>query len=257
MNGRMALRVLGSGPAYSDRPGAIGSCYLVEADGHALVLDLGHGAYSALAAAWDPGALEAVVISHLHPDHYIDLVALRHHLRWGVEPPRRARVLGPADLADRLDLLHATPGFSAASLDVEPLAEGVRQVGPFGLETRRVMHTDESYAFRVNPGDARGGAPGRALVYSGDCGRADDLLPLVRPGDLLLAEASWGPGPGDPGAAHLDAPAVGRVAAAAGASEVLLTHLLDWRRADETIDACRREFDGPVRLVWPGDVLTV
>lgn len=246
------LRVLGAGPAYSDRPGAIGSSYLLVAGGSALVLDLGHGAYSALAAAWDPASVEAVVVSHLHPDHFIDLVPLRHHLRWGFDPPRRARVLGPAALADRLDLLHADPGFAAHSLDIEPLTPGIRRLGPFMLETSRVAHTDESYGFRITAGDG-----GRGLVYSGDCGRADDLLPLIREGDVLLAEASFGPGPGDPAAAHLDGPAVGRVAATAGVGQVLLTHLLDWRRADETVASCRREFGGPVRLVWPGDRIAI
>lgn len=252
----MELRVLGAGPAFSDRPGAIGSSYLVVAGSAALVLDLGHGAYSALAAAWDPRALEAVVVSHLHPDHFVDLVPLRHHLRWGFRPPCRARVLGPAGLASRLDLLHDASGFTAESLDVEALTEGIRRIGPFELETRRVTHTVESYAFRVGLADGTDAA-GRGLVYTGDCGRADDLLPLLRPGDLLLAEASFGPGPGDPGAAHLDGPDVGRLAARGRASEVLLTHLLEWRLADETVASCRREFDGPVRMVWPGDVLTV
>lgn len=249
----MELDVVGAGPAWSDRPGALGACYLVTEGTTALALDLGHGAYAGLAALRAPETLSAVAISHLHPDHFIDLVPLRHALRWGMRPPGRVRVLGPAALAERLDLLHADPGFSAGALDVEPLAEGVVRIGALTLEARLVTHTAESYAFRV----ARADGDGRGLVYSGDCGRAEDLAPLIRPGDLLLAEASFGPGPVEPGAEHLDGPLVGRVAAAAGAGEVALTHLLEWRRADETIAATRNVFTGPVRVVQPGDRLSI
>lgn len=77
----MVLQVLGAGAAYSDVPGAVGASYLVRADDAALLLDLGQGAFPALAAALEPSTLHAVLISHLHPDHFIDLIALRHYLR--------------------------------------------------------------------------------------------------------------------------------------------------------------------------------
>ncbi len=101
---------------------------------------------------------------------------------------------------------------------------------------------------RVAP--ASGGGPG--LVYSGDCGRAEDIAPLVRPGDTLLSEVSFGAGPVPPGASHLDAPAVGRLASATGAARVLLTHLQMRHEPDATVAACREAFQGPVTMVWPG-----
>ena len=85
-----------------------------------------------------------------------------------------------------------------------------------------MTHTEESYAYRVSLRDGSG----RGLVYSGDCGAADDLLPLLRPGDVLLSEASFGPRSAPEGRIHLGGPDVGRVARQAGASEVLLTHML-------------------------------
>ncbi|MFM2105383.1 MAG: hypothetical protein RL338_415 [Chloroflexota bacterium] len=249
----MELTVVGAGPAWSDRPGAVGACYLVRTGGTSIVLDLGHGAYAGLAGLVEPSAIDAVVVSHLHPDHFVDLVPLRHYLRFGCTPPRRGRVLGPAGLATRLDALHGEPGFAAASLDIEPLAVGVATVGELSLESRLVTHTAESYGFRVAPA----GRPAPGLVYSGDCGRDEDLDPLVRPGDAVLVEASFGPGPVDPGALHLDGGSAGRLAARTGARELLLTHLLDWRAADATIAAARRGFDGPIRLVSPGDRVAI
>ena len=62
-------------------------------------------------------------------------------------------------------------------------------------------------------------------MYSGDCGRAEDLRPLIRPGDALLTEVSFGPGPVPPDVLHLDGPAVGQLAASTGVGRVLLTHL--------------------------------
>src|SRR5207248_728711 len=106
------LVVVGAGPSYSNVPGAVGAGYLLIEGGQALLLDIGHGTFANLANAWEPSALDAIVISHLHPDHFIDLVALRHYLRYEFDPPRRVRVIGPSGLADRLDALHAEPGFA-------------------------------------------------------------------------------------------------------------------------------------------------
>jgi len=244
------LDVVGAGPAYTDRPGATGAAYLLRIGESGLLLDLGQGSFPRLAGHLDPASLEAVVISHLHPDHFIDLVPLRHYLRWG-RPRRRVRVIGPEALESRLDGLHAEDGFGAAALDFEELTEGVRHIGPFELESRRVTHTDSSFAFRVAPLDGEAGGPG--LVYSGDCGRAEDLDPLVQPGDTLLCEVSFGPGPVIDGAGHLDGPDVGRLATRTRAGRVLLTHLLMGHDRGATVDSVIARFDGGrVELVDPG-----
>ena len=249
----MKLTVVGAGPAYTDRPGAVGSSYLVEEGGSALLLDLGHGAFANLAGAREPSTLTAIAISHLHPDHFVDLVPLRHYLRYEFQPPRRVQVLAPRALADRLDGLLGEPGFTAAALDVEPLADGlVRAIGSgLELEARRVSHTDDSYAFRVS---LLGEPAAAGLVYSGDCARADDLRPLVRSGDVLLTEVSFGLGPVPAGAQHLDAGDVGRLAREAGVTRVLLTHLLAGRDRSATTAAVERLSGGlATRLVDPGD----
>jgi ribonuclease BN (tRNA processing enzyme) len=242
----LEFTVLGAGPAYSDRADALGSAYLLEHAGHAIVLDLGQGTFSRLASARDPASLDAVVVSHLHPDHFIDLVPLRHYLRWETRPTRRCRVIGPAGLDERLDALHAADGFFAAALDLEPLRAGSRTVGPFVIEARRVTHTKDSHGFRVSIDDRAG------LVYSGDCGRAEDLEPLIRPGDVLLSEVSFGPGPVPVRALHLDGPAVGALAARTGVARVLLTHLQMGHDRAATIASVRQHFSGPVDLLRPG-----
>jgi ribonuclease BN (tRNA processing enzyme) len=242
----MRLTVIGAGPAYSNRPDSAGACYLVESGGEAIVLDIGHGAFPGLVGRIEPSRLHGIVISHLHPDHFIDLVPLRHYLRYQRRPPERVRVIAPAALPERLDGLHGSHGFCAAALDVEALAPGVRALGPFTVEARRVTHDGESYGFRVSRGDGPG------LVYSGDCAVADDLLPLIHPGDSLLSEASFGPGPVEPDAHHMDAAMVGDLAAATHPAQVLLTHLLMGYDREDTVACVRSRYGGRVELVDPG-----
>ena len=245
----MRLDVLGAGPAYSDRPDSSGAAYLVRHGDSAIVLDLGQGSFPRLARAMEPSRLDAVVVSHLHPDHFIDLVPLRHYLRWEFDPIRRMRVVAPGGLGGRLDALHAEAGFTAAALDLETLEPGERRLAALTLEARRVTHTDDSYGFRVSVGDGAG--PG--LVYSGDCGRGEDLDRLVRPGDALLCEVSFGAGPVPVDAMHLDGPAVGALAARTGAGRALLTHLQMGFDPVAAIASVRGVFDGAIDLVVPGD----
>jgi ribonuclease BN (tRNA processing enzyme) len=252
----MRLDVIGAGPAYTDRPGATGASYLLRLGASSVLLDLGHGAFARLAGTLDPATIDAVVISHLHPDHFVDLVALRHYLRWE-KPRRRVRVIGPAGLGARLDALHDEPGFSAAALDIEALEVGTMTVGSFELEAARVTHTESSFGVRLSDAGDTGAGARPGLVYSGDCGRAEDLDSLVRPGDTLLSEVSFGPGPVVPGAGHLDGPAVGALASRTGAGRVLLTHLQMGYDPAATIASVSARFDGPVELVDPGFSTTV
>lgn len=242
----MELTVLGAGPAYTDRQGATGAAYLVQAQSTAILLDLGQGSFPRLAAEIEPSRLDAVIVSHLHPDHFIDLIPLRHYLVYQFAPPRHVAVLGPAGLAERIDALHAQPGFAADALDTSQLGSGRREIGGLTVESRLVTHTQESYATRVSP------ASGPGLVYSGDCGVADDLAPLIRPGDTLLVEVSFGPGPVPKGVNHLDAPAVAGLVEATRPGEVLLTHIQMGFDRDATVRAVAAA-TAPVRLVEPGD----
>ncbi len=251
--GSFQLDVLGAGPAYTDRADASGAAYLVRHGSTAIVLDLGQGSFPRLAGALEPSLVDAVAISHLHPDHFIDLVALRHYLHWEFQPPRRVRVLAPHGLATRLDALHDEPGFTAATLDVEDVIPGTVTIGALTLEARRVAHTNDSHAYRVTVA----GGTGPGLVYSGDCGLAADLDPLIRPGDTLLSEVSFGPGPVPPGAAHLDGPAVASLADRTGVASVLLTHLQMGFDEAATIASVRATFEGPLSLVAPGDQYTI
>jgi ribonuclease BN (tRNA processing enzyme) len=261
--GSIQLNVAGAGPAYSDKAGALGSAYVVRSTrgGRPLVLDLGQGTFPNVFAAARPADLAAVLISHLHPDHFVDLVPLRHYLRWELDGRVAVPILAPAGLDGRLDAVSGEPGFGSGVLAVAPLAPGPLPIPTTDLrvEAARVTHRGESFAFRVAVAvaGADGGIAGPGLVYSGDCGRASDLEPLIRAGDTLLTEVSFGTGPSPVPDLHLDATAVGDLATRCRVGRVLLTHLQIGYGAQATIDAVRSRFDGPVALVAPGDALEV
>lgn len=242
---RLELDVLGAGPAYTDQVGSVGASYLIRAGSTAIVLDLGQGSFPRLAATLEPSTIDAILVSHLHPDHFIDLVALRHYLRWQFDPPRHVRVIAADGIDRRLDALHDEPGFTAATLDVERLAPHV-DIGNLRIESARVTHTADSYAFRVSTAGSSG------LVYSGDCGRASDLEPLLQPGDTLLSEVSFGPGPVPMDALHLDGPSVGRLAARSGVGRLLLTHIQMGFDPVATKSAVAAHYGGPIVVVEPG-----
>lgn len=244
----MKLTVLGSAAAWSDRPGRPSSAYLVEHGDEAIVLDLGQGSFGALSALRAPSSLRAVVISHMHADHHVDLVPLRHHLRYAFEEPLSIGLHVPDELRRRYDAFCGEQDFLAGMVGQE-LVEGTRGIGPFVLQAHPVLHSEHSFAFRISTEDDPAG-PG--LVYSGDCGRAEDLLPLIHEGDTLLCEAFWSNRVPDPGANHLTAEQAATVARRGGASSLILTHILEAHDPQAALDIARSVFGAAVSLAEPG-----
>jgi len=241
----MRLTVIGPAPAYTRRR-RTSSCYLVESGEAAVVLDLGHGSFAGLARRREPASLTAVLVSHLHPDHHIDLVPLRHYLMYAPHPLGRVSLHAPADLRRRYDELNAEAGFLEVLAAQPDLAPGQLDVGPFRVDVARVTHTASSFGFRVAASET-----GPGLVYSGDCGRPEDLLALLRPGDVLLSEASFGGSAPVEQVEHLTAAAAAWAARDGGASRLILTHILD-ESAAGTVRAARSVFSGPLELARPG-----
>jgi ribonuclease BN (tRNA processing enzyme) len=222
----------------------------VEIGDDALVLDLGQGAFGALCAQREPSSLCAVVVSHMHPDHHVDLVPMRHYLRYQFEAPRSIGLHVPDELRVRYDAFAGEADFLADLVGPE-LVEGTRDIGPFVLQVHPVQHSLHSYAFRVTS-QAEPAGPG--LVYSGDCGRADDLMPLMREGDTLLCEAFWSTRAPQPAANHLTAEQAADVARRGGAAALILTHILEAHDPEAALAVACDVFDGPVALAEPGTV---
>jgi ribonuclease BN (tRNA processing enzyme) len=268
----LTLTVLGSAGAYRTHDGSRASGYLVQHGLTTLLLDLGHGTYAPLAAHLGISALpkiSAVAISHLHPDHWVDLAALRHALVHGSKMGSDARsvsVISPSGLAPRLATLldDRTPeeqatgahdslqpfAFSTWRSDaaLPPLGGGrVVPVGDLTLQSARVRHTSESYALRVAADEEPG------LTYSGDVSHWEDLAAIIRPGDTLLCEAAGGAAKWQEGDTHVTAYGAGKAATSAGAAKLLLTHFGAEVDPAEAIRAAAAEFSGEIVAVREGD----
>lgn len=241
----MRLTVVGSAPAYTSRSGAASSSYLVEHEGAVLVFDMGQGSFAELWRYRRPDEVDAVFISHMHADHNIDVIPLRHWVRFDNDG-RGPALYAPPELRERFAAFQAEPGF-LDDLAGDELGDRSFQVGALEVWAGRVTHIPNSFAFRV----AVVGADGPGLVYSGDCGRADDLLPLVRAGDTLLCEAAFGTGPVDV-PIHLTAEQAASVAAKADAARLVLTHILDSRNGEGVRAAAAAVYSGEIEIARPG-----
>lgn len=234
-------------------PESPASGYLVEADGYTLLLDLGHGAFGALQRYVQPSAVDAIIISHLHADHCIDLTAYIVALRYGCGtgyrlggPEGRIPLIGPAGTRDRLEAaydplarklaLHELFGFSTP-------ASG--ELGPFALSFAPMNHPTPTSGVRITHGD-------RSLVYSGDTGESDELVSLAHGADVFLCEASFGPHDPYVPDLHLTGKQAGEHADRAGVERLIVTHVPPWVSPEVQADEAASTFHGLVELAHPG-----
>ncbi|MFE1319351.1 MBL fold metallo-hydrolase [Kitasatospora phosalacinea] len=228
------------------------SSYLVEHDGYRLVVDLGNGALGALQKYTGLYEVDAVLISHLHADHCVDLCAYWVARNYRVEGcPDPLPVHGPSGTAGRLARAYdmpEKPGMTEV-FDFRDLTDGARlELGPFTVTAALVNHLDcEAYGFRIEAG-------GRSLVYSGDTGVCPELVELARGTDLFLCEAAYTDGKETFDSIHLNGTQAGEHAADAGAARLVLTHVPPWTDAERNRADAAAVFAGPVELARAGAV---
>jgi ribonuclease BN (tRNA processing enzyme) len=245
----MDLTVVGCSGSF---PSADSPCssYLVQADGFRLVVDLGNGALGALQRYCGLYEVDAVLLSHLHADHCVDMCAYyvaRNYRVGGCPDP--LPVHGPHGTAERLARAYDMdehPGMKQV-FDFITLEEGTFQVGPLSITAARVAHPVEAYAFRIEHN-------GRSLVYTGDTGPCDQLVDLARGADLLLSEAAFTHGKEDIPDLHLNGRQAGEHAARAGVGRLVLTHIPPWTDPEQNRADAAAAYDGPVELAHPGAV---
>jgi ribonuclease BN (tRNA processing enzyme) len=229
-------------------PASAASCYLVEHDGFALLLDLGNGAFGSLLALADPARIDAVYLSHLHADHCLDIAPfIVWHRYSGRSPGKPVPLYAPTGAGRRLALAYDGDGSPIDDVfDVLAVGAGSFRLGPFGVTTARTAHPVECYAVRLSAG-------GRTLVYTGDTGPCPDVVALATGADVLLSEAAHPDRPGLPADLHLTGREAGEHATAARVGRLLLTHVPAWVDAGEQLAAARAAFPA-AELVWPGAV---
>jgi len=259
----MRLTVVGKSPAWQDVDGAC-SGYLLQEGSTTVLLDCGNGVFGKLRRFVDYGDVDAVVVSHMHADHFVDLVpfsyALIHSPRqqpvpvppWpGTDSPARPRLELPPGGRDVLRRVVGAWGneelveqaFAAGEYD--PAASF--EIGPLRFAFARVPHFVDAYAVEVSSAETGG-----RLVFGADSRPAPELVACARDADLLLVEATL-PRPERSGVrGHLTAAEAGGHAREAGVGRVVLTHLSDELDLDLARDQAAEAFGGPVDVAAEG-----
>lgn len=242
------LVILGSCGAWPEA-GRACSGFVLEHDRFRMVLDLGYATlprlFTVVGSSVADG-VDAVVVTHRHADHAIDLHALFRARWFGRRGAAPLPLYAPADVLDQVAALEDDDAAAVRRVfDWHPLPAAVYQVGPFRLQSWVLPH------FVLNAG-VRLSAPGLTVAYTGDTGPDPALTELGRGADLYIMEASdrdqqaSTPAPTGP-RMHLSAHDAGQAAAAAGARRLLLTHF--WPGND------RQASRAAAAAIFPGEVL--
>ncbi len=252
----MQITVLGKSPAWQDANGAC-SGYLVEGGNQVVLLDCGPGVFSKLRTKVAYESIDAIVISHLHADHILDLVPFASGLRyrpWDGAPPR-PRLIAPPGAAEAFASVCSGSGMTADHLELafdltiyDPAQALV--LGGLGVRFQPVPHYIPANAVEFADGEGR-------FTFGADCGPSEDLCAFAAGTDLLMAEATL-PEPEPPDdRGHLTAFEAGEHAAKAGAKHLVLTHYADELGADWVVAEAEKAFDGRVSAAHEGAIFTV
>jgi ribonuclease BN (tRNA processing enzyme) len=261
------VTVLGKSPSWQDAGGAC-SGYLVEEGGDALLLDCGNGVFAKLREHRDYVDVGAVAISHLHADHFLDLVPYSYALtyaprqqpvpvdRWpGTDNPARPRLIAPSGARAAFRRIVGAWGNddlienAFALEEYDPGADVT--VGSLQLRFREVPHFTPTFAVDISSGD------GARFTYGADCRPGEELVEVARGTELLLIEATL-PRPERTGVrGHLTPAEAGDHARRAGARRVVLTHISDELDQEWAQEQAAEAFGGPVEVAREGAVYEV
>lgn len=249
----MHLTILGASAA-CPAPGGASSSYLVQQGATNLVLDCGPGSLPNLRQCIDYRAVTAIVLSHLHADHILDLAPYHDGLCYGPQARDDFRVPlwtppgGTAHLQALGEALGRDAGYFAAAFAIQeydPAAE--LTIGDLRLTFAPTQHYIPCWAIRCQAGSA-------TLIYSADSGPTPVLVEFARAADLFLCEATLltRPTPEErPG--HLTAAEAGAIAQEAGVRRLLLTHLWPELGREALLAEAEAVFPGPTALAREGE----
>ena len=240
----MRLTVLGGRGGWPDAATGC-SGYLVEQDGFVVLIDPGYATFPRLLGHCDARDIDAVLVSHGHPDHCADLSPLLRARALAGRPAPRLPLHAPPGALDAVLALDR-PGMLDDYLELREFAPGAAfPVGPFSVSSWLLPHWTPDAGLRLRAG-------GSVLAYTGDTGPSPALPALARDADLFIAEASYPDRvPADSRRFLSSARQAGQVAAAAGAGHLILTHLMAGT-SQEAASAAAASYDGAISVASPG-----
>ncbi len=241
---RASVTVLGSSSS-TPRPGRACSCYLVRAGGTAVTLDLGTGSLSNLRRYVAPEDLGAVIISHMHPDHFLDIIPMRYALRYGPRANERRVPLylppGGDDLLRRMTsvFVEEPPVGFLDAYDVRTYdPERVLEIGPLRVRFAPTTHFVPTYAIRCDVEDA-------GVTYTADTALDARVAVLAKETAVFLCESTLLPdAPEDCRRGHMSARDAGELARSAEARRLVLTHYNTETNPMQLLSEARSTFSG-------------
>jgi ribonuclease BN (tRNA processing enzyme) len=260
----LRITVLGKSPSWQDAGGAC-SGYLLETDATKVLLDCGNGVFGKLRQYIDYCDLDGVIISHLHADHFLDLVPYSYALiyaprqqpvpvhTWeGTEEPARPRMVAPPGATETFRRVVGAWGnddLIESAFRIEEYERGDEvEIGDIRASFHPVPHFVETFAVRISS-DGSG-----ELVYSADTRPGDEIVAAARDADLLFIEGTL-PRPERTGLrGHLTPEEAGHHAREAGAKRVVITHISDELGDEWALDQAAKGFGGPVEIAREGAV---
>jgi ribonuclease BN (tRNA processing enzyme) len=242
------LVVLGSCGAWPE-PGRACSGFVVEHESFRVVLDLGYGTFSRLArrvGSTVADGVDAVVVTHSHPDHMVDLHALFRARWFGRRGAPAVPVFAAEGVLERLTCLEDDDVDDiTAVFDMHPLPADPYEVGPFSLSSWLLPHFVPNAGVRLS-------SESLTVAYTGDTGPDPSLALLGRDADLFIVEASdrrqeeaTVPA-AEGGSLHMTGREAGRAAAEANARRLMLTHFWPDNDRERTRQAAQAVYSGDV-----------
>ena len=267
----MKLTVVGCSGSMSG-PHSAASSYLVQAVGAdpllpgmdrtwSIVLDFGPGAMGQLLNYLDPAMLDAIVFSHLHADHCVDIVGMQVYRRWyPAGPLARIPVYSPGDAARRTRGIADDPCEEdySSEFDFQQIAAGSAiKIGPLSIEFFEAWHTIPAVGMRITGPSEDDPSELVTLAYTGDTDYCEGEVNAALDADLLLSEAAFEDGRDTVRGVHMTGLRAGQLAHDAHAHRLLLTHLQPWTHPGTNVAHAQRAFTGSVRAVQAGEVYTI
>ncbi|RHW43143.1 MBL fold metallo-hydrolase [Neobacillus notoginsengisoli] len=235
----MKLTVIGYWGGYPKKNGA-STGYLLEHDGYKLLIDCGSGVLAKLQNVVQPEELDAVILSHYHPDHVADIGVLYH-----------ARLI-QGFLKGKLPVLpiygHGEDEGEFKKLTHDGVTNGFAyepnvplQIGPFDITFLKTVHPVPCYAMRFEAG-------GKSLVYTADTAFNEEFIPFSKNAEVLLAECNFYADQSGQGAGHMTSTEAGKLAKRAEVGQLILTHLPHYGDIHQLVEEASQEFSGQINL---------
>ena len=235
----LKLTVIGYWGGYPKQNEA-SSGYLLEHESFQLLIDCGSGVLSKLQNIIQPEDLDAVILSHYHPDHIADIGVLQH-----------ARLI-QGFLGKKTPTLplygHELDSYEFSKLTYKEITKGIAYnpsevltAGPFQVTFLRTDHPAPCYAMRIE-------AAGKAIVYTGDSSFKEEFIEFSRNAELLLCECNFYGHQNGKSAGHMNSIDAGKFAQKAEVKQLILTHLPQYGTLSELITEAASEFTGIIKL---------